>query len=88
VTVRDARPDDLPAVAAIYAAAAETTHGTFDFAGHPVDWWAGVLADPQHEFLVAPMATPCSATRCPMRRPSACTARTASPTSARSTPSA
>jgi phosphinothricin acetyltransferase len=53
VTVRDARPDDLPAVAAIYAAAAEGTHVTFDFEGRPVAWWAGVLADTEHEFLVA-----------------------------------
>ena len=51
--VRDARRADLPAVAAIYAAAADTTHVTFDFAGRPVDWWAGVLADTDHEFLVA-----------------------------------
>jgi phosphinothricin acetyltransferase len=54
VTIRDAQPADLPAVAAIYAAAAEATHVTFDFAGRPVDWWAQVLADTEHEFLVAP----------------------------------
>jgi phosphinothricin acetyltransferase len=53
VTVRDARPADLPAVAATYAAAAEDTHVTFDFAGRPVEWWAGVLADTEHELLVA-----------------------------------
>jgi phosphinothricin acetyltransferase len=51
--IRDARPADLPAIAAIYADAAETTHVTFDFAGRPVSWWADVLADPEHEFLVA-----------------------------------
>lgn len=53
MTVRDARPDDLPAVAAIYAAAAETTHVTFDFEGRPLEWWAGVLADSSHHLLVA-----------------------------------
>jgi phosphinothricin acetyltransferase len=51
--VRDARRADLPAVAAIYAAAAERTIATFDFAGHPVAWWADVLRDATHEFLVA-----------------------------------
>jgi phosphinothricin acetyltransferase len=50
--VRDARRGDLPAVAAIYAAAAET-HVTFDFEGRPLAWWAEVLADTEHEFLVA-----------------------------------
>jgi phosphinothricin acetyltransferase len=53
VIVRAARPDDLPGVAAIYAAAAETTHVTFDFEGRPVTWWADVLADTDHELLVA-----------------------------------
>jgi phosphinothricin acetyltransferase len=53
VTVRDAQPGDLPAIAAIYTAAAETTHATFDFEGRPVEWWAGVLADAEHELLVA-----------------------------------
>jgi phosphinothricin acetyltransferase len=51
--VRDARRADLPAVAAIYAAAAERTHATFDFEGHPVARWAQVLADTENEFLVA-----------------------------------
>jgi phosphinothricin acetyltransferase len=53
MTVRDADPGDLPAIAAIYAASAETTHATFDLEGKPVAWWAEVLADPEHELLVA-----------------------------------
>ena len=51
--VRGARTNDLPAVAAIYADAAEHTPATFDLAGHPPAWWEGVLADTTHEFVVA-----------------------------------
>ena len=36
--VREAREDDLAAVAAIYAAAA-LTPATFDLEGKPLDWW-------------------------------------------------
>jgi phosphinothricin acetyltransferase len=43
VSVRDATPADLPAVAAIYAAAARTP-ATFDLDGHAVAWWEDVLA--------------------------------------------
>jgi phosphinothricin acetyltransferase len=53
VTIRQARPADLPAVAAIYAAAAEETYATFDVAGHPVQWWEDVLGDGKHELVVA-----------------------------------
>jgi phosphinothricin acetyltransferase len=52
-TVRDARRADLPAVAAIYARAAEATPATFDLEGHCVAWWAAVLADAEYPFLVA-----------------------------------
>jgi phosphinothricin acetyltransferase len=51
--VRDAGDADLPAVAAIYAMAAERTAATFDLEGRPPGWWAEVLADPEHELLVA-----------------------------------
>lgn len=50
VTVRPATPEDLPAVAAIYAW--ETEHGvaTFDTAPRPMHMWEHKLADP---FVVA-----------------------------------
>ncbi len=55
-TVRDATPADLPAVAAIYAAATATP-AAFDLDGHPVSWWEEALAacDPAagHWLLVA-----------------------------------
>jgi phosphinothricin acetyltransferase len=51
--VRDATPADLPAIAAIYARAAERTPATFDFAGPTLAWWEEVLADAEHELLVA-----------------------------------
>jgi phosphinothricin acetyltransferase len=51
--VRDARPEDLPAICAIYARAAERTPATFDFAGPTLAWWEEVLADPDHDLLVA-----------------------------------
>jgi phosphinothricin acetyltransferase len=53
VNVRSARAADLPAVAAIYATAAEETYATFDLAGRGVDWWERALADGEHEFVVA-----------------------------------
>ncbi len=42
MTVEDARPEDVPAIAAIYAAAT-LTPATFDLEGHPVAWWQEVL---------------------------------------------
>src|SRR5215210_205716 len=55
--VRDAAPPDLPAVADIYAAAADTTPATFDLAGPSLDWWRATLdaCDPAagHLLLVA-----------------------------------
>jgi len=42
--VRDAVRGDLPAIAAIYAAAAEDTPATFDLAGPPLSWWEKTLA--------------------------------------------
>jgi L-amino acid N-acyltransferase YncA len=42
--VRDALAADLPAIAAIYAAAAEATPATFDLAGPPLEWWETTLA--------------------------------------------
>jgi phosphinothricin acetyltransferase len=42
--VRDAVRRDLPAIAAIYAAAAEDTPATFDLAGPPLSWWEATLA--------------------------------------------
>jgi phosphinothricin acetyltransferase len=55
--VRDAVRDDLPAIAAIYAAAAGTSAATFDLEGPPLAWWEATLAacDPAagHVLLVA-----------------------------------
>jgi len=42
--VRDAVRGDLPAIAAIYAAAAQDTPATFDLAGPPLSWWEAALA--------------------------------------------
>jgi L-amino acid N-acyltransferase YncA len=42
-TVRDARSADLPAIAAIYGAAADSTPATFDFSGQPPEWWQATL---------------------------------------------
>jgi L-amino acid N-acyltransferase YncA len=53
MTVREAGVGDAPAIAAIYAAAARDTPATFDLDGHPVSWWAGVLAEPGYDLLVA-----------------------------------
>jgi L-amino acid N-acyltransferase YncA len=53
VTVRDARPSDLPAVAAIYAAAAQESYATFDLEAKPLGWWEEVLADPEYDLVVA-----------------------------------
>ena len=47
----DATDEHLRAVAAIYAEAAENSHATFDFEGHPVEWWAKVPE--REELLVA-----------------------------------
>lgn len=44
MVVRHASPEDLPAIAAIYSAAAENSSATFDFEGHDVEWWAAQLA--------------------------------------------
>jgi phosphinothricin acetyltransferase len=43
--VRDATAAELPAIAAIYAAAATTTHATFDFEGRPLAWWRDRLGE-------------------------------------------
>src|SRR5688500_17714038 len=43
LAVRDAVRDDLPAIAAIYAAAANTTPATFDLEGPPLAWWEATL---------------------------------------------
>src|SRR5215212_10763803 len=57
--VRDAVRGDLPAIAAIYAAAADTP-ATFDLAGPPLTWWEAMLAacDPSagHFLIVAERA--------------------------------
>jgi phosphinothricin acetyltransferase len=53
VTTREARRSDLPAVAAIYARAAEATEATFDLEGRSVGWWEAALLDTEHVFLVA-----------------------------------
>lgn len=44
MVVRDANPEDLPAIAAIYAAAARDSPATFDFEGHDLAWWEAQLA--------------------------------------------
>jgi L-amino acid N-acyltransferase YncA len=53
--VRPATPDDLPAVAAIYTHAVETSTATFDTEGWPVEAWQAKLASehPFDRFLVA-----------------------------------
>jgi phosphinothricin acetyltransferase len=51
LTIADATEEHLPAIAAIYARAAEESHVTFDVEGQPVEWWAGVIG--QEELLVA-----------------------------------
>ncbi len=51
MTVTDATEDHLPAIAAIYAEAAENNKATFDFEGYPVEWWAKVPE--REELLVA-----------------------------------
>jgi phosphinothricin acetyltransferase len=43
ITIRDAGPQDLPGMAAIYAVAAETSHATFDLEGRPLAWWQATL---------------------------------------------
>jgi L-amino acid N-acyltransferase YncA len=57
LAVRDAARGDLPAIAAIYAAAADATPATFDLEGPPLAWWRSTLAacDPAagHALLVA-----------------------------------
>jgi phosphinothricin acetyltransferase len=57
LAVRDAVRDDLPAVAAIYAAAADGTPATFDLEGPPLAWWESTLgacdAAAGHLLLVA-----------------------------------
>ena len=57
LAVRDAVREDLPAIAAIYAAAADATPATFDLEGPPLAWWEATLAacDPAagHVLLVA-----------------------------------
>lgn len=44
IRIEPTRRDHLPALAAIYARAAETSPATFDLEGHPVAWWEDVLA--------------------------------------------
>ena len=55
--IRDAGAADLPAIAAIYAAAAATSHATFDLEGRSIAWWQDRLeeVDPAagHLLLVA-----------------------------------
>jgi phosphinothricin acetyltransferase len=55
--IRDAGAADLPAIAAIYAAAATTSHATFDLEGRTIAWWQDRLeeVDPAagHLLLVA-----------------------------------
>ena len=51
IEIADATEEHLPAIAAIYAEAAENTHATFDFEGHSVEWWAKVPE--REELLVA-----------------------------------
>lgn len=42
--ITDATDEHLPAIAAIYATAAEDSPATFDLEGPPLDWWRDVLA--------------------------------------------
>jgi phosphinothricin acetyltransferase len=55
--IRDAGAPDLPAIAAIYGAAAATSHATFDLEGRSIAWWQDRLeeVDPAagHLLLVA-----------------------------------
>jgi phosphinothricin acetyltransferase len=51
LTIADATEEHLPAIAAIYARAAEESHVTFDVDGPPVEWWAEVAG--REELLVA-----------------------------------
>src|SRR6476620_746919 len=52
--MRDAGAADLPAIAAIYAAAATTSHATFDLEGRTIAWWQDRLeeVDPAAGHLV------------------------------------
>ena len=49
VEIIDAAEEHMPAIAAIYARAAEESHVTFDVEGYPVEWWAKV---PEREVLL------------------------------------
>jgi phosphinothricin acetyltransferase len=51
IEVTDAAAEHMPAIAAIYAEAAASSHATFDVEGHPVEWWAKVPE--REELLVA-----------------------------------
>ena len=51
LTVVDATEEHLPAIAAIYAHAAEESHATFDLEGPPVEWWREVAE--REELLAA-----------------------------------
>jgi L-amino acid N-acyltransferase YncA len=42
LSVVDAAEEHLPAIAAIYARAADESHATFDLEGPPVEWWREV----------------------------------------------
>jgi L-amino acid N-acyltransferase YncA len=57
LAVRDAVRGDLPAIAAIYAAAADGTPATFDLEGPPLAWWEATLdacdATAGHVLIVA-----------------------------------
>jgi phosphinothricin acetyltransferase len=43
--VRDAASADLPAIAAVYAAAAASSHATFDLEGRSIAWWQDRLEE-------------------------------------------
>lgn len=47
--IADAAAEHMPAIAAIYAEAAESSFATFDLEGHPAEWWARV---PEREVLL------------------------------------
>jgi L-amino acid N-acyltransferase YncA len=49
LTIADAAVEHMPAIAAIYARAAEESHVTFDVEGPPVEWWERV---PEREVLL------------------------------------
>ena len=51
LTIVDATEEHLPAIAAIYAEAAEKTSATFDVEGPPVEWWREVVG--REELLAA-----------------------------------